>query len=85
MRHRRPSRERPGEVDRSSRQYEHLAGNWRRATDERRRGLIGELELLALQLPAVDADDPDREEVVVVRAAIRQLVTEIRIELADPS
>lgn len=40
---------------------------------------------MALQLPAVDADDPDREEVEVVRAAIRQLVTEIRIELADPS
>ena len=33
--------------------YEHLAGSWRRATPERRRGLIGELELLALQLPAV--------------------------------
>ena len=65
--------------------YEHLAGNWRRATDERRRGLIGELEVLALQLPAVDADDPDREEVEVVQAAIRQLVTEIRIGLADPS
>ena len=33
--------------------YGHLAGSWRRAAPERRVGLIGELELLALQLPAV--------------------------------
>jgi hypothetical protein len=42
--------------------YEHLARSWRRATPERRRGLIGELELLALQLPAVSPDDPDRDD-----------------------
>jgi len=33
--------------------YEHIAAGWRRATGERRAGLLGELELLALQLPAV--------------------------------
>ena len=64
--------------------YEHLAGSWRRATPERRRGLIGELELLALQLPVVSPDDPDRDAVVDLRAAILELVTEIGIGLADP-
>jgi hypothetical protein len=64
--------------------YEHLAGSWRRATPERRRGLIGELELLALQLPAVGRDDPDRDGVLALRAAILALVTEINIGLADP-
>ena len=66
--------------------YEHLAAGWRRATGERRAGLLGELELLALQLPAVQApDDPDRDEVVALRAAIRELITEITIGLADPT
>ena len=64
--------------------YEHLAGSWRRATPERRLGLIGELELLALQLPVVSRDDPDRDDVVALRAAILALVTEINIVLADP-
>ena len=64
--------------------YEHLAGRWRRATPERRRGLIGELELLVLQLPAVRHDDPDRDEIVALRAQILELVTEIGIGLADP-
>ena len=64
--------------------YEHLAGSWRRATPERRLGLIGELELLALQLPVVSRDDPDRDDVVALRAAILALVTEINIGLADP-
>ena len=64
--------------------YEHLAGSWRRATTERRSGLIGELELLALQLPVVSRDDPDRDDVVALRAAILALVTEINIGLADP-
>ena len=64
--------------------YEHIAAGWRRATAERRAGLLGELELLALQLPAVQApDDPDRAEVVALRAAIRELITEITIGLAD--
>ncbi len=65
--------------------YEHLAGSWRRATAERRLGLIGELELLALQLPVVSPDDPDRDDVVALRAAILALVAEINIGLADPS
>ena len=65
--------------------YRHLAGSWRRATPERRRGLISELELLALQLPEVHADDPDRDDIVALRAAILELVTEIGIGLADPS
>ena len=64
--------------------YEHLAGSWRRATPERRLGLIGELELLALQLPAVSPDDPDRDDIVALRAGILALVTEISIGLADP-
>jgi hypothetical protein len=64
--------------------YVHLAGSWRRATPERRLGLIGELELLALQLPVVSRDDPDRDDVVALRAGILALVTEISIGLADP-
>ena len=64
--------------------YEHLTGSWRRATPERRRRVIGELELLALQLPAVGPDDPDRDDVVALRAAILELITEISIGLADP-
>ena len=67
-----------------ARYEQHLAGTWRRATPERRLGLIGELELLALQLPAVNPDDPDRGDVVALRAAILALVTEITIGLADP-
>ena len=47
--------------------------------------LLGELELLALQLPAVvQRDDPDRAEIIALRAAISQLITEITIGLADP-
>ena len=66
--------------------YEHIAAGWRRATGERRAGLLGELELLALQLPpAVQPDDPDRAEIIALRAAIRQLITEITIGLADPT
>ena len=64
--------------------YEHLAGSWRRATPERRLGLIGELELLALQLPVVSPDDPARDDIVALRAGILALVTEISIGLADP-
>jgi hypothetical protein len=64
--------------------YEHLTGSWRRATPERRRRVIGELELLALQLAAVSLDDPDREDIVALRAAILELVTEVSIGLADP-
>ena len=64
--------------------YGHLAGSWRRATAERRVGLIGELELLALQLPEVGPDDPNRDDIVALRAAILTLVTEISIGLADP-
>ena len=67
--------------------YEHIAAGWRRATSERRAGLLGELELLALQLPAVvvQPEDPDRAEIIALRAAIRQLITEITIGLADPT
>lgn len=46
-------------------------------------GADRELELLVSQLPALDADDPEREEVAAVRAAILQLVTEIKIGLVD--
>jgi len=64
--------------------YQHIAGRWRWATPERRRGLIGELELLVLQLPAVSPDHPDRDDIVALRAAILELVTEISIGLAEP-
>ena len=48
--------------------------------------MLGELELLALQLPAVvQPEDPDRAEIIALRAAIRQLITEIIIGLADPT
>jgi hypothetical protein len=39
---------------------------------------------LALQLPQVGPDDPDRDDIVVLRAAILALVTEISIGRADP-
>ena len=58
----------------------YIAAGWRRA------GLLGELELLALQLPEVQApDEPDRAEVVALRAAIRELITEITIGQAHPT
>ena len=64
--------------------YEHIAAGWRRATGERRAGLLGELELLALQLPAVvQPEDPDRAEVIAMRSAISQLITEVPVGLAD--
>ena len=63
--------------------YEHIAAGWRRATRDRRAGL---LELLALQLPpVVQPDDPDRAEIIALRSAISQLITEITIGLADPT
>ena len=66
--------------------YEHIAAGWRRETGERRVGFLGEPELLALQLPAVvPPEDPDRAEIIALRAAIRQLITEITIGLADPT
>ena len=44
------------------------------------------LIMLALQLPAVQAPDgPDRAGVVALRAAIRELITEITIGPADPT
>lgn len=57
--------------------YEYLAGRWRGASVERRRSLIGELELLASQLPAAGADDADDVDVAEVRAAIHRLINEI--------
>lgn len=40
--------------------YEHINHNWRRATAERRADLIGELQLLFLQLPAHGPQATDR-------------------------
>ena len=58
-----------------------MAAGYRRAAC----GLLGELELLALQLPpVVQPDDPDRAEVIALRAAISRLISEITIGLADP-
>jgi len=39
---------------------------------------------LVLQLQAVGPDDPDHDDVVALRAAILELVTEISIGLAEP-
>ena len=65
--------------------YELIAAGWRRATRDRRAGLLGELELLALQLPpVVPPEDPDRAEIIALRAAISELITEITVGLADP-
>ena len=65
--------------------YEHIAAGWRRATRDRRAGLLGELVLLALQLPpVVPPEDPARAEIIALRAAISELITEITIGLADP-
>jgi hypothetical protein len=63
--------------------YQHLADSWRRATPERLQDLIGELQLL-IPLPAAGPDDPDHDNVVALRAAILDLVTEISIGLAEP-
>src|ERR1700712_4733023 len=57
--------------------YDHIQHRWRRDTAERRAALIGELHLLVLQLPVVDADDPDREKAAGLRADLLQLITEI--------
>ena len=63
--------------------YRHLAHSWRRATPERRLNLIGELELLVLQLPEVGPDDPDPDDIIALRAAILGLVTEIGTGTTD--
>ena len=67
--------------------YDHIRHSWRRATAERRADLIGELELLSLQLPVVaspDQDrDRDRDDVAALRADIRKLITAITIGLSD--
>ena len=61
--------------------YEHIAAGWRRATRDRRAGLLGELELLALQLPpVVRPGDPDRADIIALRSAISQLITEITMD-----
>ena len=62
--------------------YEHINHGWRRATAERRAALIGELELLSLQLPAVAPDDRQREEIIALRADILDLVNQITVGLA---
>lgn len=59
--------------------FGHLAGTWRSATPERRLALIGEVELLALQLPKIGPDDPDPDDIVVLRLGILELVTEINL------
>jgi len=34
--------------------------------------------------PVVHPDDPDRAEIIALRAAISELITEITVGLADP-
>jgi hypothetical protein len=63
--------------------YDHISHSWRRATAERRADLIGELELLSLQLPAAATDDRDRDGIVALRADIMELITAITIGLSD--
>ena len=55
--------------------YDHISHSWRRATAERRTALIGELELLSLQLPGTASDDRDRDDIVSLRAEIMELIT----------
>ena len=65
--------------------YQHLFGSWRRATPSARgHGLIGELQLLVLQLPAVGPDDPGHDDVVSLRPAILEPVTRSAWDLAEP-
>jgi hypothetical protein len=59
--------------------YDHISHSWRRATAERRADLIGELELLSLQLPVGASDDQDRNDVAALRADIAELITAITI------
>jgi hypothetical protein len=63
--------------------YDHISRSWRRATAERRADLIGELELLSLQLPIAASHDQDRDDVAVLRADITELITAITIGLSD--
>ena len=63
--------------------YEHISRSWRRATADRRAALIGELELLSLQLPATASNDPGRDDIVALRADIMELITSITIGLSD--
>lgn len=65
--------------------YEALAAGWRGASVQRRRSMIGELELLELQLSGPGAADSDGVDVVEVRVAIRRLIDQITAESADPS
>lgn len=64
--------------------YDHISRRWRRATAERRADLIGELELLSLQLPAQAALNHDRD-IAVLRADITELITAITIGLSEPT
>ena len=63
--------------------YDHISDSWRRATAERRGDLIGELELLLLQLPVGSSDDRDRNDVAALRADITELITAITTGLSD--
>lgn len=59
--------------------YEYFNQGWLRATVERRAALIGHLELLSLNLPAVVPDDWEREEIIAWRADILGLVNQITV------
>jgi hypothetical protein len=63
--------------------YDRISHSWRRATAERRAALIGELELLSLQLPVRASDDQDRVDAAALRADITKLITAITIGLSD--
>jgi hypothetical protein len=62
--------------------YNHISHSWRRATAERRADLIGELELLSLQLPVKAPRDHDRD-IAMLRSDITELITAITIGLAN--
>jgi hypothetical protein len=66
--------------------YDHISRSWRRANAARRATLVGELELLSLQLPQVQAaasHDQGREDIVALRADIMELITAITIGLSN--
>ena len=64
--------------------YEHINHSWRRSTPDRRAALIGELELLSLQLPAAVSDDRERKKILALRTDIQELVNQITIGQAGP-
>ena len=63
--------------------YDHISQSWRGATPERRADLVGELELLSLQLPVEPSQHDGQDGVATLRAEITELITTIGLTDAD--